>query len=317
MVAVMIGLVAGSALPAYADAVDDIHAELRAAGTQDRVERTAMLNLYREHQERSNLASVEVTRDIRYGVFERQVLDVYAPVDRGDELLPVVIFVHGGNLDNGDRADYGNVAAFFAQRGFIGVNANYRLVPDIVWPQGAEDVREILGWLWTENAESYGGDPNEMFLMGHTGGARHVASVLFHRTSQMVRGTYLRGAILVSPLLGPSDSEAFRHYYGDAQEEFSPLSLVESYDPEMPRIPLLLLNAEFDPPSIELPTAGMYAALCEKYGSCPGFEQLRSHNRFSAVMSFDTPDETVSSKVLEFIRDVRAGPRQPEGVLNR
>ena len=156
-----------------------------------------------------------------------------------------------------------------------------------------------------------------MFLMGHTGGARHVASLLFHRTSQMVRGTNLRGAILVSPLLGPSDSEAFRHYYGDSQEEFSPVRLVESYDPEMPRVPLLLLNTEFEPPHIELSTASVYAAICQKYDSCPGIGQLRDHNRFSAVMSFDTVDETVSSTVLEFIRHVRAGPRQPQGAANR
>ncbi len=306
-VTIALGLTGLFALPAFADEVDDIHAALRAAGTE--MPRSDVLDLYRSPDEPLDLGGIEVTRGIRYGVFEEQSMDLYVPTNRSDELVPVVVFVHGGNLDNGDREDYGNVAAFFARQGFIGVNANYRLVPAIVWPQGAEDMREILGWLWTENAESYGGDPNRVFLIGHVGGARHVASVLFHRTSQMVRGTYLGGAILVSPLLGPSDSDAFRHYYGDAQEEYSPVSLVESYDPERPRVPMLLLSAEFDPPHIELSTADMYAALCQKYGSCPKLEQLRNHNRFSAVVSFDTVDETVSLKILDFIREINARPR--------
>ena len=51
-------------------------------------------------------------------------------------------------------------------------------------------------------------------------------------------------------------------------------------------------------------TADMYAALCHKYNDCPRIQQLPSHNRFSAVVSFNTPDDSVSSSVLEFIREL-------------
>ena len=258
------------------------------------------------------VSDVEILRDIRYGVFPRQTLDLYLPESRGEGLLPIVVFVHGGNLDDGDKVAagaeeflYGNVATFFARHGFIGVNANYRLVPDIVWPQGAEDMREILGWLRTENAEFYGGDPNRMFMISVSGGARHLTSYLFHRISQMVRSkTNLLGAVLISPWLGIGDEEVLRHYYGDGQESFSPLGLLESFDPDEPRVPVLLLSGELDPPSIGDSTNDMHAGLCAKYGSCPEVRHLRNHDGFSAVASFNTADETVSGEVLEFIRGI-------------
>ena len=300
---------------AYGQTVAEIQAQLRELGAQGGPGlRVAVQDLYRDHHERSDPGGIEITRDLRYGLHPQQTLDVYAPAERGDELLPIVIFVHGGLLGNGDKLAsgaeehlYGNVASFFAQNGFVGVNANYRLVPDVVWPQGAEDIREILGWLRTENGAFHGGDRDAMFMIGQTGSGRHIASFLFHRISQMVRSVELKGAVLVSPLLGPSDSETFRLYYGGdpaAQERYSPLSLIESYTMERSRVPILFLTSEFDPPDIEVSVAGVFAAICEKYGECPRLEQLRNHNRFSAVASFNTPDETVSSVVLEFFREV-------------
>ncbi len=280
---------------------------------QDDNGRVAVQDLYLPYHAQADLGGIEIVRDLSYGLHPQQTLDIYSPAERGDELLPIVVFVHGGLLGNGDKYAggaeehlYGNVAAFFANNGFIGVNANYRLVPNVVWPQGAEDMREILGWLRTENGAFYGGDRDAMFMIAQTGGARHLASYLFHRPAQMVRSTELRGAVLVSPMLGPSDSDTFRHYYGEepgAQERNSPLSLIQSYTMERPRVPLLFLTGEFDPPAIEVAVASVFSALCQKYGDCPRLEQLRNHNRFSAITSFNTPDQTASSVVLDFFRD--------------
>ena len=227
-------------------------------------------------------------------------------------LLPIVVFVHGGSLDDGDKAAagaeeflYGNVATFFARHGFIGVNANYRLVPDIVWPQGAEDMREILGWLRTENAESHGGDPGAMFMVAVSGSGRHLASYLFHRTAQMVRSrTALLGAVLISPWLGTGDEEVLRSYYGDGLESFSPLGLLDTFDPDEPRVPVLLLQGEFDAADIRSSADDMYAGLCGKYGSCPEMRRMGNHNGHSAVASFNTADETVSGEVLGFIHGI-------------
>lgn len=298
----------------HGQTVDEIHAQLRLLGSQDGNPRVASQDLYLGLHEQMDRSDVEVTRDIRYGPHPDHVLDIYTPVERGDELLPIVVFVHGGLLGNGDKLsggaeEYvsGNVATFFARHGFIGITANYRLVPDIVWPQGAEDMREILGWLRTENGAAFGGDRDAMFMIGQSGGARHLASYLFHRTSQMVRSTELRGAVLLSPRLDVGDSDTFKHYYGEdlgVQAQNSPVGLVESFDINRPTVPTLLVTTEFDGPNIQVPVAAFFAATCEKYQECPRLVQLKNHNRFSTVLSFDTGDETVSGVVLDFFRGI-------------
>jgi acetyl esterase/lipase len=299
---------------AYGQTVDEIHAQLRVLAAQGGNLRVTSQNLYLGLHEQMDRSDVEVTRDVRYGPHPDHVLDVYAPVERGDELLPIVVFVHGGLLGNGDKRSggaeayvSGNIPTFFARHGFIGITANYRLVPDVVWPQGAEDMREILGWLRTENGAEFGGDRDAMFMIGQSGGARHLASYLFHRTSQMVRSTELRGAVLFSPRLGLSDSDTFKHYYGDdleVQAQNSPIGLVESFDINRPTVPTLLVTTEFDGSNIQVPTSAFFAAICEKYQKCPRLAQLKDHNRFSTVLSFDTGDETVSGVVLDFFRGI-------------
>lgn len=303
------------ALPASGQTVSDVHAMLHSildsgarSGSVDIAD--SVHQIYRELHERADRSGVEIVRDIRYGVFPRQTLDLYVPLNRGDELLPVVVFVHGGSLDDGDKAApgaeeylFGNVATFFARRGFVAVNANYRLVPDIVWPQGAEDLREIMGWLVTENAESWGGDPTSMFMIGVSGSARHLVSFMFHRTSQMVRlRTGLVGAVLISPWLETGTDDVLKQYYGENQERFSPLSLLESHDPAEPGVPVLLLSGALDPPDIQRSTTRLFEAMCDRYEDCPGIEQVQNHYGYSAVASFNTADESVSSVVLDFIR---------------
>ena len=303
-----------ASVSAHGQTVDEIHAQLRLLGSQDGNPRVASQDLYLGLHEQMDRSDVEVTRDIRYGPHPDHVLDIYTPVERGDELLPIVVFVHGGLLGNGDKLSGGaeeyvsrNVATFFARHGFIGITANYRLVPDIVWPQGAEDMREILGWLRTENGAAFGGDRDAMFMIGQSGGARHLASYLFHRTSQMVRSTELRGAVLLSPRLDVGDSDTFKHYYGEdlgVQAQNSPVGLVESFDINRPTVPTLLVTTEFDGPNIQVPVAAFFAATCDKYQECPRLVQLKNHNRFSTVLSFDTGDETVSGVVLDFFRGI-------------
>ena len=292
--------------------VSDVHAALRAAADSDSANWPAAVHdLYRELHEQADRSGVEVVRDVRYGVFPAQTMDIYLPQERGSELAPVVVFVHGGNLDDGDKSApgaeeflFGNVATFFARQGFMAVNANYRLVPDIVWPQGSEDMREILGWLRTENAESHGGDPEKMFMISVSGGARHVTSYLFHRISQMIRSrTGLVGAVLISPWLATGTEDVLGQYYANEQNRHSPFELLRTFDPDEPRVPVLLLSGELDPPARQDSAAQMYDAMCEKYGVCPRFEQVKNHDGYSAVASFNTADESVSSIVLDFLRE--------------
>jgi len=113
------------------------------------------------------------TRDIRYtetpGVdVKLQSLDIYAPPNATN--LPVTIFVHGGAWARGDKSQVANLPAAFAREGFILVSVNYRLAPQVKFDAQAQDVAAAIGWVH-RHAREYGGDPNQLFTMGHSAGA--------------------------------------------------------------------------------------------------------------------------------------------------
>lgn len=103
---------------------------------------------------------------------ERQVLDVYAP-DEANE-LPVVFWIHGGGWQTGDKSDVQIKPRVFTERGFVFVSTNYRLLPQVEIDVLFRDVAKSLGWVHKNIAE-YGGNPNRIFVMGHSAGAQLAA----------------------------------------------------------------------------------------------------------------------------------------------
>jgi triacylglycerol lipase len=92
---------------------------------------------------------------------------------------PVLIFVHGGGFVRGSKRApgspfYDNIMLWAVKNGMVGVNMTYRLAPAHPWPAGQEDIRDAIRWVGA-NIASHGGDPNRVYLMGHSAGASHVA----------------------------------------------------------------------------------------------------------------------------------------------
>lgn len=115
-----------------------------------------------------------LTRDVPYATpaHERQLLDIYAPASaRG---LPVVFWLHGGGWAAGSKADVQQKPAAFVNRGFVFVAPNYRLLPGVDMGTLTRDVAKALGWVH-QNIAAHGGDPQRIFVMGHSAGAQLAA----------------------------------------------------------------------------------------------------------------------------------------------
>ncbi len=124
----------------------------------------------------SEATAQDVKRDIPYAdpALERQVLDVYAPHEAKN--LPVVFWIHGGGWQTGDKSLVQIKPQVFVDKGFVFVSTNYRLLPDVDMATIVRDVAKSLGWVHKHIAE-YGGDPNRLFVMGHSAGAQLAALV--------------------------------------------------------------------------------------------------------------------------------------------
>ena len=112
-----------------------------------------------------------IERDIAYAQpkNERQLLDVYAPPTGSN--LPVVVWVHGGGWMRGGKNEVDQKPTAFVERGFVFVPVNYRFVPVVTMDMIVRDVAKAVGWVHA-NITRHGGDPNRVFLMGHSAGAQ-------------------------------------------------------------------------------------------------------------------------------------------------
>lgn len=135
-----------------------------------------------EKQSAKPKVSMKVALDVPYaklkGVDQNLLsLDVYSPKEGKDH--PVLVMIHGGGWQKGDKANSGVVepkSTFFVDRGFVFVSVNYRLSPKVQHPAHVQDVAKALAFVH-DNAKKFGGDPDRMFVMGHSAGA-HLAALV-------------------------------------------------------------------------------------------------------------------------------------------
>jgi acetyl esterase/lipase len=101
----------------------------------------------------------------------RHRLDVYEPKKESSTLRPVVLFIHGGSWNSGSKDDfiYKAIGRRLAKQSFVGVVISYRLSPQALVPQQADDCARALAWT-VANIKQYGGDPARIVLMGHSAG---------------------------------------------------------------------------------------------------------------------------------------------------
>jgi acetyl esterase/lipase len=123
--------------------------------------------------------------DVRFGPQDWQKLDIYRPA-HPPGAAPVIVFWYGGSWTQGDKEDYRFVGAALAGLGYVVVLPEYRLYPQVRFPQFLDDAAEAVAWV-ERHAADYGGDPHRIVLMGHSAGA-HMAAML------AMNDTYLRRA---------------------------------------------------------------------------------------------------------------------------
>ncbi len=117
-----------------------------------------------------------ISKNIRFGRYPRNRLDVFYP-ETGDG-LPVLVFVHGGSWNSGDKSLYVPVAEKFLPHDVIVVLINYGLAPANTYPYQSKDVARAIDWTF-RNIRAYGGNPNDITVVGHSAGAHIAALALF------------------------------------------------------------------------------------------------------------------------------------------
>lgn len=105
-------------------------------------------------------------------------------------MMPVMIWVHGGGWRAGDKSNQLQYKIpYFIKQDWVFVSVNYRLSPyelpenpedldfnRIQYPIHNQDVSMAIAWVH-DHIEEFGGNPNNISLIGHSAGAGIVASI--------------------------------------------------------------------------------------------------------------------------------------------
>ena len=272
--------------------------------------------------EKAELPEAQVVRDVCYVATPcdtpKHTLDLYLPSQRD---WPAIVFVHGGNWDSGDKnyraggADvYANIGRYYATRGIGVAVINYRLQPQVRWPQQVDDVRAAVAWV-RGNIAARGGRPDHIFLMGHSAGT-HLASMVALESPATTPA--VRGVVAVSgAALDIADEETYRlgadpRYYEQRfrahdtglewQSRASPVSQVSATAP-----PFLIMYATGESRELQHQSRLLHEALV-KAGVTSELLPVPGESHTRIVLALSHPRKLPAQAIVEFVQRSAAQP---------
>ena len=246
-------------------------------------------------------ASSRVALDLPYGDHERHKLDVYMPDSEPAHPAPVLMFMHGGYWVIGHKDLMGFMAPAITPAPALLVSVGYRLAPGAKYPGQVDDCRAALKWVY-DNISSYGGDPSQIYVSGHSAGG-HLAAMLTlqreQRTAMGMPADVIKACFPVSGVFDVADTladrrEAFLSSEDDVRDA-SPL-----HNTEGNTTPFLLEIGGDDFDNLRSQHPRMLAAL----RSQPGYveEMVREgHNHFRISLDHADPESPWVQRVREWM----------------
>lgn len=267
---------------------------------------------YAPQQEREPYRAAKIIRDIAYGARPRTILDVAQPKTADRNTRPVLMFVSGGA---GNRIEvpgylfYDNVMLWAVNNGFIGINLQRDAGPDTAWDTGAKNIGAAIAWAQA-NIQQYGGNPDRIFVWGHSSGATALATYISHRDyypeHNAEKTSGLRGAILhsgaynIAPIKASKPGRSGAQVVQDSQTLIAQSSLTGL---TQTHLPLLFAATDDDPRDRPEYVSLLHDALCNA-GTCPSTVLFKHHDHMSEIFSVNSRDQSVSRPILKWLRSI-------------
>lgn len=161
--------------------------------------------------EESALATEQLDHrfDVAYGEGEGELLDIFPAAEPG---APIMVFIHGGYWRSMDKDVHRFVARSFVPAGVSLVCINYALAPSVGMDEIVRQNRAALAWIY-RNAATFDGDPNRIYLSGHSAGGHLTAMMMATDWPAFEDGlpsNLVKGGC---PISGLYDLEPIRHTY--------------------------------------------------------------------------------------------------------
>lgn len=155
--------------------------------------------------------AVTVANDVAYGEGPRRKLDVYAPKGAKAQ-VPVLVYFYGGGWSSGRRQDYSFAGKALASRGFLTIVPDYRLYPEVRYPDFLKDGAAAIRWA-QDHAAEFGGDPNRIVLVGHSAGGYNAVMLALDQDFIKAAGVRPESIKAAAGLAGPYNFAPFSEPY--------------------------------------------------------------------------------------------------------
>lgn len=221
---------------------------------------------------------------------------------------PVLFFVHGGGLLIGDKTQFAMLGHKFAALGFTTVITNHRLSPDISHPEHIKDIASAFAWVH-EHIEDYGGDPDRIFVAGHSSGG-YLAMLLatdpqylasFGLAPQVIRGVIPISGFFYIERLAPGRPSSV---WGEDEARWPAASPANYALENTP--PTLLLYAENDSRERKLESIDFARQLRIESQSAVALQEIANRNHATIGIYLMAIDDEASEKMLAFMRPLSA-----------
>lgn len=114
-------------------------------------------------------------------------MDISAP--EGDGPFPCLMVIHGGGWFMHTNTVMEGMSRYITNRGYVVFNINYRVVPDVVMLDIANDCLGALVWI-KEHAGEYHGDPSRLAVTGDSAGGHLTALLVTSANDPAFHPTY-------------------------------------------------------------------------------------------------------------------------------
>ena len=124
-------------------------------------------------------------------------LNIFVPKNKKFSNNNVLIFVHGGNWNSGDKKMYNFFGRNFSKKGITTVIVGYTLSPIVNYDTMTREIAEAITWT-KKNISNYKGNSDKIFLTGHSAGGHLIALAATNKTylkdQSIVKGVILNDA---------------------------------------------------------------------------------------------------------------------------
>jgi len=237
--------------------------------------------------------ALEGARDVAFGPHKDQVLDVFRAADQTTP-APVNLFIHGGYWRRLTKKENGFAALAMAPAGATVMVNSYSLAPDVHLDVIVRQCRDAVAWAY-RNAAEHGGDPERLYVSGHSAGGHLVGMMLatdwageYGLPADVIKGaTALSGIFDMRPLR-LAEPQEWLQLSKDAALRNSPLFNLPPH-----KCPVIVAYGENDPPGFHDQSKAYIAALKE-HGVEVATTDLPGLDHFAAGNEIMDPERPIT-----------------------